>query len=136
MKESRLFKIIYKLLNEGKVSAKDLAKQFEVSIRTIYRDIDSLSSAGIPIYTEPGRNGGISLIENFTLEKAVFSEKEKQELLSSLQSLLVTGYVTDQHAITKLSALFNTKSDSWFQVDFSRFGHTERDNEKFNLHTE
>ena len=50
MQESRLFKIVYYLLDNGKATAPDLAEKLEVSIRTIYRDIDSLSNAGIPIY--------------------------------------------------------------------------------------
>jgi len=62
MKESRLFKIVYYLLNKGQASATELAERFEVSVRTIYRDIDALSGAGIPIYTQTGRNGGIRLM--------------------------------------------------------------------------
>ena len=50
MQESRLFKIVYYLLDNGKATAPDLAEKLEVSVRTIYRDIDSLSNAGIPIY--------------------------------------------------------------------------------------
>lgn len=59
MKESRLFKILYCLLDKGQTTAPELAEKFEVSVRTIYRDIDALSSAGIPVYSETGRNGGI-----------------------------------------------------------------------------
>ena len=69
MKESRLFKIVYYLLGKGQATAPELAGKFEVSIRTIYRDIDALSGAGIPVYTEPGRNGGIYLMDNFVLDK-------------------------------------------------------------------
>ena len=50
MKESRLFKIMYYLLEKGKSTAPELAERFEVSVRTIYRDIDVISSAGVPIY--------------------------------------------------------------------------------------
>ena len=50
MQESRLFKIVYYLLEHEKSTASELAEKFEVSVRTIYRDIDALSSAGIPIY--------------------------------------------------------------------------------------
>ena len=50
-------------------TAPELAAQFEVSQRTIYRDIDALSSAGIPVYTEPGRNGGICLLHDFILDR-------------------------------------------------------------------
>ncbi len=50
MRESRLFRIVYYLLQNGKATASELAQKFEVSIRTIYREIDSISSAGIPIY--------------------------------------------------------------------------------------
>ena len=71
MQESRLFKILYHLLEKGHVTAQELAKQFEVSVRTIYRDIDSLSEAGIPVYAEKGRNGGIFLLEDFTLNKVL-----------------------------------------------------------------
>lgn len=54
MKRDRLFQILYILLNEGETTAPKLADRFEVSTRTIYRDIDSLSMAGIPIYTSQG----------------------------------------------------------------------------------
>lgn len=59
MKESRLFKIVYYILENGRATAPELAKKFEVSVRTIYRDVDVISSAGIPIYVTTGRNGGI-----------------------------------------------------------------------------
>lgn len=55
MQINRLFEIIYILLNKETVTSKELAERFEVSARTIYRDIDILSAAGIPIYTEKGR---------------------------------------------------------------------------------
>ena len=80
MQESRLFKIVYHLLDKGKATAPELAEKFEVSVRTIYRDIDALSGAGIPVYTETGRNGGIYLMNDFVLDKAVLSEEEKQEI--------------------------------------------------------
>ena len=57
MRDSRLFQITYYLLNKGQTTAPKLAEKFEVSIRTIYRDIDSLSNAGIPIYTVQGKGG-------------------------------------------------------------------------------
>lgn len=57
MQESRLFKIVYYLLDRGTATAPELAERFEVSVRTIYRDIDALSGAGIPIYAESGRPG-------------------------------------------------------------------------------
>ncbi len=87
MQESRLFKIVYHLLDKGKATAPELAEKFEVSVRTIYRDIDALSGAGIPIYAEVGRNGGIHLMNDFVLDKAVLSKEEKQEILIALQSI-------------------------------------------------
>lgn len=74
MQESRLFKIVYYLLNKGRTTAAELAGKFEVSVRTIYRDIDALSEAGIPIYAETGRNGGISLMDEFVLDRVLLSE--------------------------------------------------------------
>ena len=61
MTSSRLFEIIYILLEKKKVTAPELAERFEVSVRTIYRDIDALSSAGIPVYCTQGKGGGIGL---------------------------------------------------------------------------
>lgn len=66
MQESRLFKIVYYLIEKGKSTAPELAPKFEVSVRTIYRDIDVISSTGIPIYATQGKNGGIIIDENFT----------------------------------------------------------------------
>ncbi len=130
MQESRLFKIVYYLLDRGQATAPELAEKFEVSVRTIYRDIDALSEAGVPIYAETGRNGGIRLISSFVLDKAVLSEQEKQEILTALQSINVTKNSNNQ-TLQKLSAIFQTHSENWLEVDFSRWGEKEFDNEKF-----
>lgn len=131
MQESRLFKIVYYLLNKGQITASELAEKFEVSVRTIYRDIEALSGAGIPIYAETGRNGGIRLMNNFVLDKAVFSEEDKKEILTALQSLNAAKHINNDDTLNKLSALFNVNLVNWLEVDFSRWGDKPRDNEKF-----
>lgn len=133
MKESRLFKIIYFILEKGRVTAPELAEKFEVSVRTIYRDIDVISSAGIPIYATTGRSGGIQILDNYVLDKAIFSDKEKQDILAALQSLSVIDNTLEKEMLTKLSALFNTHSENWFEVDFGRWGSKTQDNAKFEL---
>lgn len=133
MQESRLFKIVYHLLDKGQATASELAEKFEVSTRTIYRDINALSGAGIPIYAEAGRNGGIRLIDHFVLNKAVLSEEEKQEILIALQSINATQNINSSETLQKLSALFHLNSENWLEVDFSRWGNKESDKEKFEL---
>ena len=91
MQEGRLFQIIYHILEKGKSTIPELAKKLEVSERTIYRDMDALSAAGIPVYMERGRNGGVRLTEGFVLSRELFSEQERKELLSALQSLAAAG---------------------------------------------
>lgn len=133
MQKSRLFNIIYYLLEKGRATAPELAEKFEVSQRTIYRDIDALSGAGIPVYTEAGRNGGICLMEHFVLDRAVLTDEEKVEILSALQSAGTAGNEAGRMAFEKLSALFRIKADNWYEVDFSRWGIQTGDNDKFEL---
>ncbi len=122
MQESRLFKIVYHLLDQGQATAPELAEKFEVSVRTIYRDMDALSAAGIPIYAESGRYGGIYLMSGFVLDRVVLSEKEKQEILTALQSLNVTKNTSGSQTLQKLSAMFQLHTEDWLEVDFSRWG--------------
>ena len=122
VQESRLFKIVYYLLDKGQATATELAEKFEVSVRTIYRDIDALSGAGVPVYTETGRNGGIHLMKNFVLDKALLSEEERQEILTALQSINITPNISGSQTLQKLSAIFNLSSENWLEVDFSRWG--------------
>ena len=133
MSDSRLFRILYYLLDRGHATAPELADKLEVSQRTIYRDVEALSSAGIPVYAEPGRNGGIYLLHGFTLDRAFLSDNEKQDILASLQSIPATGYTSGEEILTKLSALFRVNTENWLEVDFSRWGNNGTDNEKFEL---
>lgn len=131
MQESRLFKIVYYLLDKGQATAPELAEKFEVSVRTIYRDIDALSGAGIPVYAETGRNGGIHLMNDFVLDKAVLSEEERQEILTALQSINTAQNRMGSRTLQKLSAIFQLHSENWLEVDFSRWGNKNTDTEKF-----
>lgn len=133
MQESRLFQIVYYLLHKGHATAPELAQRFEVSVRTIYRDVDALSAAGIPIYTEPGRNGGIHFLDGFVLEKVALSKQEKEEVLTALQSLAAIGQQSEHTVLQKLSALFDVQADSWLEVDFSRWGNAEQDRRKYGI---
>lgn len=60
-------------IGKGKSTAPELAKKFEVSIRTIYRDLDTISAAGVPIYATQGRGGGIFIMSDFVLNKSLLS---------------------------------------------------------------
>ena len=131
MSDSRLFKILYYLLDRKHATAPELAEEFEVSTRTIYRDVEALSSAGIPVYTEPGRNGGICLLQDFILDKTIFSEGEQQELLTALQVISATGYMGGKEMLTKLSALFHVTAENWLEADFSHWGKRAYDSSKF-----
>ncbi len=87
LKINRLLGITILLLNRETVKAKELAERFGVSTRTIYRDIDVLSSAGVPVFTNKGNGGGISLLENYSLNKTLISEYESESLLLALKTL-------------------------------------------------
>ena len=76
----RLLGIVYALMNKETVTAAELAERFEVSVRTIYRDIEDLSVAGIPVYCKKGRNGGICLTEQFVLNKLLLTKEEQQDM--------------------------------------------------------
>ncbi|MBO0476299.1 HTH domain-containing protein [Vagococcus sp. DIV0080] len=78
MKIERLMSIIVTLLAKKSVTASELAERFQVTTRTIYRDIDTLSLAGIPIYSKKGINGGFYLDEDYKLTNLFFSDAEKQ----------------------------------------------------------
>lgn len=133
MQESRLFKIVYYLMDKGQATASELAEKFEVSVRTIYRDMDALSGAGIPVYAEAGRNGGIHLMKDFVLDKAMLSKEEKQEILAALQSIQTLQNIESSQTLQKLSAIFQLNSENWLEVDFSRWGNEGTDNEKFDM---
>lgn len=119
MQINRLFEIVYILLDKKNVTAKELTEYFDVSIRTIYRDIDILSTAGIPIYTKRGKGGGISLLPNFVLNKSILSANEQSEILSALYGLASINPQNTDQIIQKLSTLFNKSITDWMKVDFS-----------------
>ena len=133
MRESRLFRIVYYLLQNGKATAPELAQKFEVSIRTIYRDIDSISSAGIPIYATQGKGGGISILNDYTLDKSLFSEQEQEQMLTALQGMAATTEENSNELLTKLSGLFQINSTNWIEVDFSDWAHRTPQQDTFNI---
>lgn len=132
MQESRLFKIIYYLLERGKATAPELAERFEVSVRTIYRDIDALSAAGIPIFSTQGKGGGVSLLEGYVMDKTIISGEEQQQIITALRS--ISGVSGDMDGLLlKLGALFRHTNTNWIEVDFTRWGSSKADQTKFNL---
>ena len=131
MKNNRLFKILYYVLEKGKVTANELAEKYEVSIRTIYRDIDVLSSAGIPIYATQGKGGGIEIADDFVLKKSFLSENEQEQILIALKGLELTNKEYENELLTKLTALFKTKNTNWIEVDFTNWQRSKSYDELF-----
>ena len=105
MKIDRLIGILSILLQQEKVTAPDLAERFEVSRRTINRDIDTLCQAGIPLVTTQGRDGGITVMDGFRIDRTLLSASEMQAVLAGLKSLdSVAQTRRYQQLMDKLSA--------------------------------
>ena len=131
MKGNRLFEIIYILLDKKNVTAKELAEHFEVSQRTIYRDIEDLSQSGVPIYMTKGKGGGISLLSDFILNKAILSQEEKKEILAAMQGLNAVNKSEFNGVLSKLSSFLGGDNENWIEVDFSNWDKNNTLGEKF-----
>ncbi len=122
MKQSRLFEIVYLLLDRGRMTAGELAARFEVSPRTIYRDVETLSQSGIPILMQKGKNGGISLMPGFVLSKTVLTEADKKDILTALSSLQSLSPDAPGAGLSRLSAFFGQQSEGYIEIDFDDWG--------------
>lgn len=123
---NRLLGIIYILINKGTVTAGELAERFEVSTRTIYRDVETLSMAGIPVYAKKGKNGGICLMEKFVLNKMLITKEEQQEILAALLSVRETDVTEERDTLQKLGEFFETKPVDWLAIDLSDWSGSRR----------
>lgn len=94
MKIDRLLEIIIYLLNHDHVPASYLAERFHVSVRTIQRDMVSISSIGIPVYADAGKNGGYSILPNYKLKNTDIRDEEQQLIQQALESL-ATSYANE-----------------------------------------
>lgn len=106
MKINRLLSIIMVLIEQNKISASKLAEMFEVTPRTIYRDIETIQAAGVPIVTYTGTNGGIGILENYKIDKKFFTKEDMITIMTGLGS--ISSSVTNSglnKVLTKLQSL-------------------------------
>lgn len=87
MRIDRMLAITILLLSRDRVSAKELAGRFEVSVRTIYRDMEAINIAGIPIISYPGAEGGFGIMEGFKLDRQIFTTQDMISILSPLEGI-------------------------------------------------
>ncbi len=85
MRVERMLTIIVMLLNRPRISAKELADKFEVSIRTVYRDLDAINQAGIPVISYQGNNGGFGIMDNYKLSHQLLTFENLSSILAALK---------------------------------------------------
>lgn len=132
LKIDRLVSVLLIIIEKKKVTAEELSQTFNVSIRTIQRDIDNLCNAGVPIYGEVGKNGGYHITENYRLDKNYISQKEIDtlvEILGVFKETLFKDSIRD--LLNKFSALNeNNTSDRKLIIDTKTWGNSKRQNAK------
>ncbi len=134
MRASRLLSILLMLQTRGRLSAEALAREFEVSVRTIYRDVDELSAAGAPVYAERGRNGGFALLDGWRTRLTGLTDAEAEtlflgglsgpaaqlglrEALATAQLKLLAALPPErQAAAERIAARFHLDPAGWFQA--------------------
>lgn len=113
MKIDRLIGILSILLQKDKATTAELAEKFEVSRRTIIRDIEDINKAGIPIVTSQGQGGGISIMNGFKLDRTLLSNDDMKSILAGLKSLdSVSGTNRYRQLMDKLSSDNSTSSNA------------------------
>lgn len=123
MRVSRLLEITTMLLQGKTISARQFAERFGVSTRTIYRDVEELSAAGVPVYMTKGKGGGISLLDTYLLDRTLLTQAETDSLLLALKTLQATQYPDVNRFLQKLEGLFRTRMpEDWVEIEFSSWG--------------
>ncbi len=141
MRIDRLLSITVLLLNREKIPAKELAEKFEVSVRTIYRDIDAINLAGIPVISYPGNNGGFGIMENYRIDRQILSLSDIRAILSALKGINATLDNRElDNAINKISSIVPreksaeiTRSGDPFVIDILPWGYGKREKEKLRV---
>lgn len=119
MKTDRLYALTLYLLNHGRTPASELAKYFEVSVRTVQRDIDALCQAGIPVYAVTGSNGGYEISDNFKMNNQLVSEDEFAYIATAVNGLkTVTNSQMASILFEKITAISN-RGNTGMILDFS-----------------
>jgi predicted DNA-binding transcriptional regulator YafY len=134
MRIDRMLTIIVMLLNRDRITARELADKFEVSVRTVYRDIDAINIAGIPVVSYSGNDGGFGIMENYKIDRQLLSLNDMLTILTALKGIN-TG-LDDREvdsAIEKISSLVPKEKVEEMQlffkqmvIDISPYGHTEK----------
>ncbi len=127
MKVDRILEIIIYLFNHDNVPASYLAERFHVSVRTIQRDIVSISSIGIPVYAEGGKYGGYSILPTYKMKNSDIRNDEQQMIMKALESL-ATSYTNDtlKSLLEKYNAIIEKQGG---QKVFWDFGVTRENNQ-------
>lgn len=126
MKIDRLLGILNVLANVDRITIQELAERFEVSKRTIFRDLETLNESGVPIVTYSGIGGGVSIIEGYKIKNNILSKKDKKNIFTALNGLMSIDESSDlTNLIAKLipeeiSMVFSESDyvidlSSWFQ---------------------
>jgi predicted DNA-binding transcriptional regulator YafY len=137
MKLDRLLAITMLLINRKRITATELAEYFEVSIRTIYRDIEAINQAGIPVVAYQGTGGGFEVVDNYKLERQLLNSEDLQSIMVALKAVNTT---LDDHtvtnAISKLKVLApetGPEQTEQMILDFSPWGGNKNQPIKINL---
>lgn len=119
MKTDRLYALTLYLLNHGRISASELAGHFEVSVRTIQRDIDALAQAGIPVYANMGVHGGYEISDTFKMNNQLVSKDDFAYIVTALKGLkTVTNSRRAGEVFEKMTAI-SDGGDMGMILDFS-----------------
>lgn len=133
MRKGRLFQVICYLLERGQGTAADMAREFGVSVRTVYRDVETLNAAGVPIYAETGRSGGICLMKGFVLDRGLLSREERGDILQKVRAREEELSKSGPATLQKLAALFELPAGEWLEVDLAAGGGAPRAGERFSF---
>lgn len=106
------FGILMDLLKTRKVTARYLSDKYEISIRSVYRYIDVLSGSGVPVFTERGRGGGVTIADNYRLPATLLTKDEQSDVLSALSLYKGANPARDVDAIRDKLLSVNTSDDA------------------------
>ena len=136
MRASRLLTIMMLLQTRGRMSAEALSEELDVSVRTVYRDIDQLSAAGVPVYADVGRNGGFALLDGWRTRLTGLTPSEAQAMflaglpgparelglgdnMQQAELKLLAALPPDWQAEAKrMSSRFHLDPGGWFQPGY------------------